>query len=153
MPTLEEIVYEAGRHALAEQERVVAGIQQRAGALLAAHALAASFLGAPSLRSGLEFAGVVALVAFVVGLVAGTTLLAPSTARFSVDPARLHPVLQRRSEGMPGRPRTSPLLEIAALYQHVHDRNARGVRRMSLISVVLCASVVVQTLGWLASLV
>ena len=46
MPALEEITYEAGRAALADQESLVSGIRQRTGTLLAAHALVASFLGA-----------------------------------------------------------------------------------------------------------
>lgn len=45
MPTLEEITYEAGRHALSDQDALVSGIRQRTGTLLAAHALVASFLG------------------------------------------------------------------------------------------------------------
>jgi hypothetical protein len=47
---LEEIVYEAGRDALADQEALVAGVRQRTGTLLAAHALVASFLGAATIR-------------------------------------------------------------------------------------------------------
>lgn len=39
MPTLEEITYEAGRTALSDQESVVAGVRQRTGTQLAAHAL------------------------------------------------------------------------------------------------------------------
>ena len=46
MKTLEEIAYEAGRAALSDQEALVAGVRQRTGTLLAAHALVASFLGA-----------------------------------------------------------------------------------------------------------
>lgn len=45
VPTLEEIVFEAGRDALADQDSVVTGIRQRTGTLLAAHALVASFPG------------------------------------------------------------------------------------------------------------
>jgi hypothetical protein len=53
--TLEEIVYEAGRDALADQEALVAGVRQRTGTLLAAHALVASFLSAATIReSGLD---------------------------------------------------------------------------------------------------
>jgi hypothetical protein len=51
MATLEEITYDASRSALADQESVAAGIRQRTGTLLAAHALVASFLGAGR-RSG-----------------------------------------------------------------------------------------------------
>lgn len=46
---LEEIAYEAGRDALADQEALVAGVRQRTGTLLAAHALVASFLGATTI--------------------------------------------------------------------------------------------------------
>jgi hypothetical protein len=58
MPALEEITYEAGRAALADQESLVSGIRQRTGTLLAAHALVASFSARPrsvpkdSTRSG-----------------------------------------------------------------------------------------------------
>ncbi len=45
MSTLDQITYDAGRHALADQEAFVAGVRQRTGTLLAAHALVASFLG------------------------------------------------------------------------------------------------------------
>jgi hypothetical protein len=48
---LEEITYEAGRHALADQEALVSGIRQRTGTLLAAHALVASFLGATTIKA------------------------------------------------------------------------------------------------------
>ena len=50
MQTLEQIAYEAGRSALAEQESLVAALQQRTGTLLTAHALVASFLGGTTLR-------------------------------------------------------------------------------------------------------
>jgi hypothetical protein len=51
VPTLEGIVFQAGRDALADQDSVVTGIRQRTRTLLATHALVASFLGAPA-RSG-----------------------------------------------------------------------------------------------------
>ncbi len=69
MPRLEDIAYDAGRHALADQETLVSGIRQRTGTVLAAHALVASFLGpAPIRAQGLEFLGWIALVALVLGL-------------------------------------------------------------------------------------
>jgi hypothetical protein len=49
---LEEITYEAGRAMLADQDASVAGIRQRTGTLLAAHALVASFLGGTAISSG-----------------------------------------------------------------------------------------------------
>jgi hypothetical protein len=70
MPTLEEIVYDPARAALADQEAVVAGIRQRAGTLLAAHALVASFLGATTVHArGLHFWAWAAIATLVAGLV------------------------------------------------------------------------------------
>ncbi len=80
MRTLEEITYEAGRSALADQESLVAGVRQRTGTLLAAHALVASFLGATTVRDqGLHALGWVALVALVLGLVAARPCLRRGT--------------------------------------------------------------------------
>jgi hypothetical protein len=68
MPTLEEITYDAGRSALGDQESLVAGIRQRTGTLLAAHALVASFLGASAVHAhGLHGWGWVAVAALLLG--------------------------------------------------------------------------------------
>lgn len=91
MRTLEEIAYEAGRVALADQEALVAGVRQRTGTLLAAHALVASFLGATAVRAeGLDAFGWVALGALVVGLFVGALLLAPWRLTFAVDARDLY---------------------------------------------------------------
>jgi hypothetical protein len=91
MPTLEEITYEAGRSALADQESLVAGIRQRTGTLLAAHALVASFLGATTVKAqGLQVLGWFAVVALLLGLVAAATLLAPWRLKFAVDARELY---------------------------------------------------------------
>jgi hypothetical protein len=74
--TLEEITYDAGRHALAEQEALVAGIRQRTGTLLAAHALVASFLGAATIGShGLRAWTWIALVALVSAILSGLMIV------------------------------------------------------------------------------
>jgi len=66
---IEELTYETGRHALADQESLVAGIRQRTGTLLAAHALVASFLGATTLTTvGLDGLAWVALIPLAVDL-------------------------------------------------------------------------------------
>lgn len=54
MPTLEEITYEAGRAALADQESIVSGVRQRTGTQLAAHALVASFLAPWQLKFAVD---------------------------------------------------------------------------------------------------
>jgi hypothetical protein len=102
--TLEEITYEAGRSALADQESLVAGIRQRTGTLLAAHALVASFLGATTVRAqGLHAWGWVALAALVLGLVAAAILLAPWKLKFAVDARELYDELYEQAAG--GHPR------------------------------------------------
>jgi hypothetical protein len=96
--TLEEITYEAGRSALADQESLVAGVRQRTGTLLAAHALVASFLGATTVRDqGLHALGWVALVALVLGLVAAAVLLAPWHLKFAVDARELYDELYEQA--------------------------------------------------------
>jgi hypothetical protein len=96
VPTIEEITYEAGRSALADQESVVAGIRQRTGTLLAAHALVASFLGATAVHArGLRAFGWVAIGALLAGLVVSAVLLAPWRLKFAVDARELvWPVLR-----------------------------------------------------------
>jgi hypothetical protein len=69
MRTLEEITYDAGRHALADQESLVAGIRQRTGTLLAAHALVASFLGMSRLSGALAALMVTQTLAWLAALV------------------------------------------------------------------------------------
>lgn len=78
LKTLEEITYDAGRHALADQESLVGGIRQRAGTLVAAHAVVASFLGGTVLRTdGLKGWGWLAIAALVLALGVAALLLAP----------------------------------------------------------------------------
>jgi hypothetical protein len=78
VPTLEDVVFEAGRSALADQDAVVTSIRQRTGTLLAAHALVASFLGATTVEArGLHGFGWGAVLVLVLGLVVAAVLLAP----------------------------------------------------------------------------
>jgi hypothetical protein len=91
MPTLEEITYEAGRSALADQESLVSGIRQRTGTLLAANAIVASFLGATTIKDqGLQLLGWIAVAALVLALVVSAILLAPWRLKFAVDARKLY---------------------------------------------------------------
>jgi hypothetical protein len=91
MPRLEEIAYDAGRGALADQQTLVSDIRQRTGMLLAAHALVASFLGAAAIRAhGLGPWGWVALGALVLGLSTAAVILAPWRLKFAVDAGDLY---------------------------------------------------------------
>jgi hypothetical protein len=151
MSTLEQITYDAGRHALADQESFVAGVRQRTGTLLAAHALVASFLGGAVLRDGGSPASTwVALTTLVAGLVVAAILLAPWRLRFAMDARDLYRALQRTAPG----PGTYGYLASAGLaYQTLHAENMTRTRRMSSLLGVLAILMVAQTLSWLTALV
>jgi len=151
--TLEEITYEAGRSALADQESLVAGIRQRTGTLLAAHALVASFLGATTVRAhGLHAWGWVALAALVLGLVAAAILLAPWKLKFAVDARELYDELYEQAAREAPADTLGWLAEAGYGYQALRKKNAAKVRRMSRVSGALGVLMVVQTLAWLAAL-
>ncbi|MBS1870696.1 MAG: hypothetical protein JSS99_13655 [Actinobacteria bacterium] len=153
MKALEEIVYEAGRHALADQESLVTAIRQRTGALVAAHALVASFFGASTLSDdGLLTWSWIALASLLVGLVVAAVLLAPWRLRFAVDAHVLYQQLY--DEHAPGAASDSPvwLMAAAFAYQKVRDENAPRVHAMSVLSAVLSAVLVLQTLAWVVQL-
>jgi hypothetical protein len=125
--TLEEIVYDAGRGAPADQDALVAGIRQRTGTLLAAHALVASFLGAATIReTGLQAWGWLVISLLVVGLTSAGVLLAPWRLTFAVDARE------------PG-------------YQSLREKNAARVSWMSRLSASsACSWSSRHSLGWLA---
>jgi hypothetical protein len=150
---LEEIAYEAGRDALADQERLVAGIRQRTGTLLAAHALVASFLGATTVREvGLSEAGWIAVGALVVGLVAAAVLLAPWRLLFAVDARNLYAQLFDQAADEAEAETLAWLAAAAFAYQDVRAGNERKVRWMSGLSGGLAVLMVVQTVAWLSAL-
>ena len=151
---LEEIIYQAGRHALADQEALVSGIRQRTGTLLAAHALVASFLGAAVIRGhGLDAFGWIALGALVLGLGVAAALLAPWPLRFSIGARDLYNQLYRRVSAEAHDDGLSWLAEAGYSYQAMREMNERKVRLMSWLSGALGVLMIAQTLAWLASLV
>jgi hypothetical protein len=153
MPTLEEITYEAGRSALADQESLVAGVRQRTGTLLAAHALVASFLGATTVRAqGLDALGWVALMALVLGLVVAAILLAPWRLKFAVDARELYRDLYEQAVAEAPDDTLTWLATAGYSYQALREENGPKVRRMSWLSGTLGVLMVVQTLAWLAAL-
>jgi hypothetical protein len=153
MQTLEQIAYDAGRSALADQESLVAGIRQRTGTLLAAHALVASFLGGATLRAqGLSPFGWVAVVALGIGLIVAAVLLAPWQLRFAVDARKIYDKLYARASREATAGTLIWLAEAGFIHQSLHEENAARVRCMSGLSGFLAALMVCQTLAWLAAL-
>lgn len=150
MPTLEEITYDAARDALREQEAEVAGIRQRTGTLLAAHALVASFLGSPVLRAeGLVPLTWVGLAALVGGLLLAGALLAPWNIRFTLDAVALYDALREKAAAQSEGETSAWLVTAAYLYLELRALNAPKVSVLSRCSMTLIALMVVQTLAWL----
>jgi hypothetical protein len=151
--TLEEIVYEAGRDALADQEALVAGVRQRTGTLLAAHALVASFLGGTTIReTGLDAWGWIAVCLLVLGLVAAAALLAPWKLKFSVDARRLYAELYDEAAAEADASTLGWLASAGYGYQALRRENHRRVQWMSGISGALGILMVLQTVAWLTGL-
>jgi len=153
VPRLEEITYDAGRSALADQESLVAGIRQRTGTLLAANALVASFLGATTVR-GQGFSALVwvATVALFLALVDAAVLLAPWRLKFAVDARELYADLYDQAAADAESDALVWLATAGYSYQALREENAAKVRWMSLLSGVLGVLMVLQTLAWLAAL-
>ena len=80
--SLEEAAHAAALRALDKQEAVLTEIRARTGALLAASALAASFLGREAFQDPSVVLAAVALVAFVVSVAASVFILLPRTNEF-----------------------------------------------------------------------
>lgn len=153
MPPLEEITYDAGRDALADQESVVAGIRQRTGTVLAAQALVASFLGALTISEhGLTVWAWVALAVLIASLTMAVVLLSPWRLRFAVDADDLYRSLYEQAAAE-ARDGTVGWLAAARFgYQEIHASNAPRVRRMNVISEILAGLTVIQTLFWLMAM-
>ena len=153
MPTLEEVAYDAGRAALADQDAVVTGIRARTGTLLAAHALVASFLGATTVKArGLHGFGWGGVVTLVLGLVVAAVLLAPWKLRFSVNARLLYAALYDKAAAEAQADTLGWLANAAYLYQDLREANARRVAVMSTLLTGLGLLMVLQTLFWLVAL-
>ncbi|MHB8690039.1 MAG: hypothetical protein ACYDHH_02220 [Solirubrobacteraceae bacterium] len=153
MPRLEEITYEAGRAALADQESLVAGIRQRTGTLLAAHALVASFLGATTVHAdGLHGFGWVAVAALLLGLLDAAILLSPWRLKFAIDAQDLYEDLYDQAAAEAENDTLGWLAIAGYSYQAIRNENAQKVQRMSWLSGALGVLMVAQTFAWLAAL-
>jgi len=153
MKRIEEITYEAGRHALADQEALVAGIRQRTGTLLAAHALVASFLGATTIQAtGLDIFAWPALIALTVGLILAAIVLSPWDLKFAVNARDLYEALSERAALEADSATLGWLADVGYGYQALRDANEGKVGRMSLMSRALSVLLVLQTLAWLVDL-
>lgn len=153
VPTLEEIAFEAGRDALADQDRVVTGIRQRTGTLLAAHALVASFLGATTVKSkGLHGFSWAALIALVVGLVISAVLLSNWKLRFAIDAPDFYAELYDEAVSESDSGTLGWLVSAAFGYHNLRRANASRVRVMGVLLTILGVLMVLQTIFWLVAL-
>jgi hypothetical protein len=153
VPTLEEIVFQAGRDALADQDGVVTGVRQRTGTLLAAHALVASFLGATTVKAkGLHGFSWAALVALLLGLVIAAVLLSNWKLRFAVDAPDLYAELYDEATAEAENDTLGWLVSAAYGYHNLRRANAKRVRIMGVLLTLLGVLMVLQTVFWLVAL-
>lgn len=156
MKTVEEVIYEAGRHSLTDQESVVAGIRQRTGTLLAAHAIVASFLGSAAIREqqGLGLWGAIAVGALVLSLVTAVVLLStPWNLNFAVGARELYSELYEEAAREAEDGTLGWLVGAGYGYQDLHSANKDAVDVMSWLSFALGVLIVAQTVAWLLALV
>jgi hypothetical protein len=153
VPTLEEIVFQAGRDALADQDSVVTGIRQRTGTLLAAHALVASFLGATTVKArGLHGFSWAALAALVIGLVISAVLLSNWKLRFALDAPDFYAELYDEAVAEAETDTLGWLVSAAYGYHNLRRENADRVRIMGVLLTLLGVAMVLQTIFWLVAL-
>ena len=154
MPTtLEEIVFEAGRDALSDQDSVVTGIRQGTGTLLAADALVASFLGATTVKAkGLHGFSWAALGMLVLGLIISAVLLSNLKLRFAIDAPDLYAELYDKAAAEAENDTLGWLVSAAYGYHNLRRTNANRVRIMGILLTVLGASMVLQIVFWLLAL-
>ncbi len=153
MPTLEDVVFQAARDALADQDGVVTGIRQRTGTLLAAHALVASFLGATTVKAkGLHGFSWVALAALVLGLVVSAVLLSNWKLRFAIDAPDFYAELYDEAASEAEADTLGWLVSAAYGYHNLRRANAKRVRIMGGLLTVLGVLMVLQTIFWLVAL-
>lgn len=153
MTTLEEITYEAGRAALADQESLVAGVRQRTGTLLAAQALVASFLGGAAIKGHrLDGWGWSAVAMLVLGLAIAAIVLAPWRLRFAVDATDLYELLYEQAAAESADETLGWLASVGYTYQAIRVENSKRVRWMSSLSGALGVVMILQTVLWLLAL-
>ncbi|HTW09578.1 MAG TPA: hypothetical protein VME46_18880 [Acidimicrobiales bacterium] len=153
MPTLEEVVFQAGRDALSDQDGIVSGLRQRTGTLLAAHALVASFLGATTVKAkGLHGFSWAALAALVLGLIISAALLSNWKLRFALDAPDLYAELYDEAAAEAEADTLGWLVSAAYGYHNLRRANAKRVRIMGVLLTVLGVAMVLQTIFWLVAL-
>lgn len=149
MRTPEDIAYELGRSALSDQESLVAGIRQRTGTLLAAHALIASFLGSATLRAqGASSLAWVAMGTLVAGLVLAVILLAPWSLRFTLDARTVYEAI----DGWAAPGSSEWLAKVGFAHRDLQVANDAAVHRMSRLSGGLAVMTVCQAFAWMTAL-
>lgn len=143
----QEIVFQAGRDALSDQDGVVTGIRQRTGTLLAAHALVASFLGATTVKArGLHGWSWAALVALLLGLIIAAVLLTNWNLRFALDAPDLYAELYDEALAEADADTLGWLVSAAYGYHNLRRANAKRVTIMGVLLTLLGALMVLQTL-------
>ena len=143
--TVEEIAYDAAARAIDRQYDSLGNLRTRAGTLLAAAALVASFVGPQAMRSnagsisGWVAIGIVALVAVLVLVVA---ILWPRRFVF-----RLSATTILEDHAVESTSATELMAFLAESYDRHHDLNEKVLDQLRLFSRLASVAVVVETIA------
>lgn len=152
-PRFEEIAYDMSRAALADQETMVSDIRTRAGTLVAAQALVASFLGDAATGGGsLGPWGWAAIGSLTLGLLLATVILAPWKLDFSLDMHDLYADLRAVADREAGAGTLGWLTTVIHLYQERILSNKPAVLRLNRLSAALGVATTVQSLLWIVAI-
>jgi hypothetical protein len=148
MPHLEEIAYDLGRAALADQESLVSGIRSRTGTLIATQALVASFLGGAALDRGpLGVLGWLAIAALVIGLGLSVMVLAPWQMSFALDVGTTYAGLREKARDGGSR----WLVTAGLACEELRHVNRPIVRLLETGYLLISIATMVQLLLWIAA--
>lgn len=149
---LEEIVFQAGRDALVDQDSVVNGIRQRTGTSRRPRSGCLLLGRHDGQCQGLHGFSWAALVALVLGLIISAVLLSNWKLRFAVDAPDLYAELYDEAAIEADQGTLGWLVSAAYGYHSLRRANAKRVRIMGVLLTVLGTLMVLQTIFWLVAL-
>lgn len=146
----EEVAYDVSVRSIERQYSALTNLRTRAGTLLAAGALVASFLGAEAIsrNAGSVWSGLVALglVALVAVLALVLAILWPHPFTFSMSASK---ILEDYAEKDPPTPVPELLSDLAKFHDGHHDANEVELKRMMDWMRLASFAVVVETVALL----
>lgn len=145
---IEHVAYETSVRAIELQNQALTNLRTRAGTLLAASSLVASFLGAPALRDHSASLGVAVAIVALLGVLGLTlAILWPYTFTFRLSAnVILEDHVERRQTEPPAL-----LAFLARKMEEHHDKNECRIGRLMVYFQVASALLVLETIALLTA--